>query len=855
MNWLRFGTLAAGSLNTTILLGLITVYLLLTKRKAKDTWFLACYLGVLFILLLSYTIRYSLFSTVGLATAQLSNVIVFGVPCLIQFAYAYRKNSFRRESILVGIITFTAAGAVWCSLFFVPSVEEIYDFKAQYFTKVYDARISVLVLLFYVWAVVVFIRKIIRFSIIAGNTAVRPLKALRFLLRPAGRDALSTRSFTFLSLATTAISLLYLLFQTGVMSRETYAFLFNIGSLLTCLIIFVVYVNNAPQPISFVTKLVGIPLAVILVAFGVASATLMPLVHSTLGSRYRDDVNIAQLVLDSGGPGQVPPSIAFMLPEGNAMNMIAYMADDIEAEWAERITGEHDNWPEGLIPEQNGIRPVFMYMDIRNTDSFFFSYRLETRRSIYFIGFRYSLYRLEVHRFASRIILGVLIAAALVILGFPVAFQRGLMRPLDRLSRAVSQVSSGYYRVRLPEGVSDEVGELTRGFNIMASSLENAEGNFKALAENANDAILLLSPDGRLLYANLRASRISGYSVEELNGTHFTKLLHKDEIGPVSDRFSDSLPTGRNVRAYETRILKKDGLEVSVEVSAAATVWQGEPADVVLFRDITERKRAEEELQAQQQQLLRTDKLASLGALVAGMAHEINNPNQAIAMNARFFSSALKALLPLAESGEVIDDTIQVAGLDYGDFKVEANSSLAEIEASTQRIDHIVKELKRFVQGGSAAKIEPIDLNTVVNTVIDLFRHIINQATNHFATRLATDLPRVRGDRIGLEQVVLNLLQNACQALPSRDRAVEIKTLFDSKSNTVSLEVSDEGIGISRDNQKKVTDSFFTTKSDYGGTGLGLSVSKRIISEHSGSLEIESAENRGTTVRVRIPVG
>ncbi|MBT3273083.1 MAG: PAS domain S-box protein, partial [Spirochaetales bacterium] len=827
MTWLRFGTLSVGSLNTTILLGLITAYLLVVKNKPRDTRYLAGYLGILFMLLLSYTVRYSFFTNTGLAVSQTSNAIVFGVACLIQFSYHYRENTYKREASIVLWVSFGAAAVIWVSLFFLRNIPEVYDFKAQYFAGTFDARISILVLIFYLWAIGVLLRKMVRFS--RAHTEVKPgiFGSLGCLVLPKGQAAVSTRSFALLSLATTIISLLYLLYQTGVMNRETYTLLFNIGSLLTCLVIFVVYVNNSTQPISFITKLVGIPLAVIMIAFGVASASLMPLVHSTLGSRYRDDVDIAQLVLDSGGLGQVPPSIAFMLPVSTNNTAVAYLAEDITGEWTERISDESAVWSEGLIPEQRGMRPTFLYLDIDNPDSFFFMYKIRSVRAAYFVGFRYRQYRMEVHRFASRMILGVLIAAGIVILGFPIAFRRELMIPLARLSRAVEQVSSGNYGVRVAEGIQDEIGQLARGFNTMAFSLENAEGNFKALAENANDSILLLSTSGHLLYANLRATLIAGYPVDELAGLHFTDLLHPDEVRPITAIFPDLISGGGSRRAYETRLIHKNGHTVPVEITGASTVWQGETADVVIIRDITERKNAEEAFQSQQQQLLRTDKLASLGELVAGMAHEINNPNQAISMNTRFVSEGLRSLLPLAESNEELDETIRIAGMSYDEFKGAALSSIDEIEASTKRIDHIVKELKRFVQGGPAVKIEPTEVNSIVSTVVDLSRHMINQASDRFSLDLEADLPVIQADRIGLEQVVLNLLQNACQALTSRDKAISIQTSFDRANTCVWIDVIDEGAGIREEDLSMIQTSFFTTKSETGGTGLGLSVSRR----------------------------
>jgi signal transduction histidine kinase len=193
--------------------------------------------------------------------------------------------------------------------------------------------------------------------------------------------------------------------------------------------------------------------------------------------------------------------------------------------------------------------------------------------------------------------------------------------------------------------------------------------------------------------------------------------------------------------------------------------------------------------------------------------------------------------------------------MSYGEFREAAQAALAEIKGSTVRISHIVSELKRFVGGGARAKREPTDVNQVIRTVADLCRHMIVRATDHFSLELSPDLPRISADRIGLEQVVLNLLQNACQALPDRHRQVRISTGFDPGLETLTIQVADQGAGISPDALEKITDPFFTTRGERGGTGLGLSVSHRILREHGGTMSFRSTVGRGTTATVTLPLG
>jgi PAS domain S-box-containing protein len=849
LTWLRFNTLSVGSLTTTLLLALITGYLLSLKHKRPDTWYLAGYLAALLILLLSYTVRYSLFSSISSHTRQFSNLIVFGVVCLVQFAYWYGTNHHRLESRIVLIVSLSAALIVWGSLFIKRSASITYDFKAEYFSLSFGSKISYFILIGYLWSIQVLLRKVVRSS---KAESARSASVFRHILRPAGREAHSARSFALLTLATTAIALSYLLYQTAVISTNTYTLVFNNGSLLLCLLVFIAYVNNAPQPTSYVSKLTGIPLAVIMVAFGITASALMPVVQGGLADLYRREIEQAKIAIRNRDWTGLSPDVAYILSIDTASPQVVYAPQPLSPQEANRLARYH-GW-EGLIPEREGLTPRFMYLDVADTSSFYLFYTVESGERIYRVGLPYRDYRLWIHRFTSKLVLVAVATCILVVLGFPLAFRRGLVKPLVTLYESVRQVSSGNYRMYVPVPSEDEVGQLARGYNQMVSYLRAAEGNFKALAENSADAILILSDEGRILYANQRCSRISGYSSTELRDRHFSDLVHEDELALVSSRFSERMAGGDPPQRYETRIVCKDKRVIPAEITGARTTWQKKAAEVVIIRDVSERKETEQQLQAQQQQLMRADKLASLGALVAGVAHEVNNPNQVIGMNTRFLRNGLPRLFTLAESPEQVDETIRLSGMRYDEFREAAQAAVSEIESSTVRIEHIVSELKRLVRGGAKGTRESTDVNQVVRTIADLSRHMIVRTTDFFVLDLQKDLPRISADRIGLEQVVLNLLQNACQALPDRKRRVRISTRLDAKPQTLIIEVEDQGTGIAPEAMPKLTDSFFTTRGEQGGTGLGLSVSQRIVREHGGTMSFRSTLGRGTTVTVSLPV-
>ena len=273
-----------------------------------------------------------------------------------------------------------------------------------------------------------------------------------------------------------------------------------------------------------------------------------------------------------------------------------------------------------------------------------------------------------------------------------------------------------------------------------------------------------------------------------------------------------------------------------------------------LAREVAERKRSEEELREHQQQLVQAHKMAALGVLVSGVAHEINNPNGYILLNMPILKAALlDACEALDARREELGPSFSLAGLPYDRMREELPCMLDEMLAGGRRIKHIVDDLKSFARREDAPALEPVDLNAVAAAAVRLVDNSIRKATRHFTVELAQGLPRVRGNSQRIEQVIVNLLVNACQALPDPERAVRLATRHDAARGEVILEVTDEGVGIPAENLSRLTDPFFTTKRDTGGTGLGLSVSARIVKEHGGTLQFRSTVGAGTTASLALP--
>jgi signal transduction histidine kinase len=246
--------------------------------------------------------------------------------------------------------------------------------------------------------------------------------------------------------------------------------------------------------------------------------------------------------------------------------------------------------------------------------------------------------------------------------------------------------------------------------------------------------------------------------------------------------------------------------------------------------------------------------MTALGTLVSGVAHEINNPNQLVLLNSRVLAEAWDDILGILDAYHDRNNEFILGGLPYTDMRQSIPTLVRDIHDGALRIEHIVSDLKDFARPRALGTHAAFQLNDTVERALRLLTHLIGKRTDHLKVDLGETLPPLRGDAQQIEQVVVNLLVNALEALPDRQKAVSVSTFFEADGRCVTLEVRDEGFGIAREHLARLCDPFFTTKQASGGTGLGLAITASLLRSHGARLDFASQPGRGTQAVVRFPV-
>ncbi len=459
-----------------------------------------------------------------------------------------------------------------------------------------------------------------------------------------------------------------------------------------------------------------------------------------------------------------------------------------------------------------------------------------------------------------------IVAAFAICIFFIARFVAGWLDRLQKellsgLRRTLQEGKTPHFSWRGPRELcelGDALNTLTGNFikaqrekEAAERELAASENRFRGLADLAHDAILMLDNHGSIIFWNKAAERMFGYRAAEALGKPVYSLISPRLLSEGSGGSEDL--SGPIQETLELTAENRQGTRIPIELSISEALIGDQFHSIWIIRNISDRKRAEEQARRQQEQLIEADRMISLGLLVSGVAHEINNPNSIALLNIPLLRRAWQSITPILEEYHRQHGDFIVAGLEYEEVRDHIPKVFDELEEAAGRIKNIVQDLKEYARRERADYRERVDVNDMVATAVRLTANSIHKATNHFQVHYAPDLPPVHGHRQRLEQVVINLIQNACEALRRPDESISIVTGYQAADNTVFIRVSDEGRGIAKGNLHRVTDPFFTTKRRAGGTGLGLSVSAGIVKHHGGILRFESEEGKGTQAWVMLP--
>jgi signal transduction histidine kinase len=398
---------------------------------------------------------------------------------------------------------------------------------------------------------------------------------------------------------------------------------------------------------------------------------------------------------------------------------------------------------------------------------------------------------------------------------------RRILRPIRVLSGEVDRLRRGDFEAAAPMAGPDEFQELSSQLQRLGRELQadriatlSERAPLQHVVDQLEDGIIFLNPDRRVLFFNRAAEGAVGRPLERAVGTPLEDLL--DAAHPLRPLIAAAPGTGpRNV----TVVLNHDGhpkeFLVSVFAVRDATSVLG---TVALLKDLGSVK-------AVQSLVSYSAKLAALGRLTSGVAHEVKNPLNAMMIHLELLRERLESA------------------------PQEVQHSLEVIGSEIRRLDRVVLGFLRFMRPQELS-FKPIDLNALLGSVAALLEPEWQPKGIRFAWALDTGLPLISADEELLRQALLNVLQNACQAMPNGG-TVMVRTEREGR-DSVRISIRDEGVGIASEDLEKIFKLYYTTKAD--GSGIGLSLVYRIVQMHDGAVEVHSELGHGTTMVVRLPL-
>jgi PAS domain S-box-containing protein len=362
--------------------------------------------------------------------------------------------------------------------------------------------------------------------------------------------------------------------------------------------------------------------------------------------------------------------------------------------------------------------------------------------------------------------------------------------------------------------------------------LQESERKHRALVETVKDIVYTVNLEGRFTYVSPIVETITGYNNKDLLGRHFVEIVAPAYKETVMKHFADGVQSG-NTSTYEIEIITQDEKTVPVELKVTSlTGNMGQSIGRIgVARDITRRKMEETARKELEVKALTQNKLASLGEIATGIAHEINQP-----------LSYIKIILQ-----STLRD-ISENNIDNDELHEDFNESLRQ----TEKISKIISHLRIFGRS-DITSLKPVSLSKVLDDALILMHERLRMKNIQFKREIKEDFPLLKGNHTKLEQIFINFIQNSMDAMEEKAEG-EIVVSANIENDNALIIYSDNGSGIEPQLQKKIFEPFYTTKEPSKGTGIGLSIVYGIIQEHNGTITCESEEDNGTTFKISLPL-
>ncbi len=363
----------------------------------------------------------------------------------------------------------------------------------------------------------------------------------------------------------------------------------------------------------------------------------------------------------------------------------------------------------------------------------------------------------------------------------------------------------------------------------------------------------------QVTYVSWSVMKMTGYSPYQFidDPAFWFKCIHEDD----RKKFLEELNASPNHEHFQTeyRFRTADGTYKWFSDNRRSVKCPDKNFNhiVGVWQDITEEIKLRQESDYRLQQIIQADKLASLGEVVAGVAHEINNPNSFITYNIPILEETWKIFEPILKDFGRQHPYWQKSNINMtmNDLCQDMNEIIEAIKIGSDRITNVVENLKEFARVDESTNFKPVQINEVVEKTLVIVGGQLRKAASDIQVNLTKGLPLINGHFQKLEQVVTNLLVNAAQAIPDREKGkISITTRFLKRLNCILLEIIDNGVGMKPDVMKYIFEPFFTQRRNAGGTGLGLSVSYGLIKEHYGKIGVHSKPGIGSRFTIFIPI-